>query len=281
MAKIFESEIKELLNVSKPRIAFGLEAPDDEILKSLSDSKKYADITLVGPEAIKDIDDFDVISNNDPETKLATMLAEDEVEGIIRGTIDDFKTYEVYQKLTDEELTFAPSLLEDSQGRRFFLSPLSNPAGWTKEERLEDAENIANFIKEWNVEPQIAVYAGERHETYARKKDIKNGVTGELNKTYEDAEWIVESLKNQGFKAKNWSIDLNVAIEEGCNLHIPVNGMVGNQIFRIILSSGGRILAMTRRGLSRHYEDNSRTEKDFTFHVKWLVALINKDKLSK
>ncbi|MEX1014798.1 MAG: hypothetical protein WDZ80_06590, partial [Candidatus Paceibacterota bacterium] len=111
-------------------------------------------------------------------------------------------------------------------------------------------------------------------------KDIKEGIVGKLNKTYEDAEWIVSQLKDDGFEAKNWSIDLNLALEEGYNLHVPVNGMVGNQIFRAILLSGGKILTATRRGLSRHYEDNSRTEKDFTFHVKWLVALINKDKVN-
>ena len=52
--------------------------------------------------------------------------------------------------------------------------------------------------------------------------------------------------------------------------------MVGNQIFRVVLFCGGKVLSATRLGFSRPYEDNSRTEKDFEFHVKWLVALINK-----
>ena len=51
-----------------------------------------------------------------------------------------------------------------------------------------------------------------------------------LNKSYEDAEWIVAELQRGGYTTKNWAIDLNPAVEDGCNIMIPVNGLVGNQI---------------------------------------------------
>lgn len=279
--QVFNQKVEELLKLGKARIAFGLKEPNEEILESLKKGQKYADIILVGPEAIKDIKGFEKVIDNNPEEKLASMLANDKVEGIIRGTIDDFKTFEAYQKLTGEECTLGPGLLEDPFGRQFFLSPASNPEGWEKEERLKIAEGIAEFVKEWGVEPKIAVFAGERHETYPRKKHIREGVVGTLNKTYEDTEWIVSKLKEKRYKAKNWAIDLNPAVEAGYNILIPVNGMVGNQIFRVLLFCGGKILSATRLGLSRLYEDNSRTEKDFEFHIKWLVAMINKKKSEK
>jgi len=275
--KVFDEKVEELVPLGTPTIAMGLIEPDEKILESLRRAEDYAEIILVGPEAIADIEDFDVITNENPEEKLATMLAEDEVDGIIRGTIDDFKTYETYSELTGEEYTIGPGLLEDPNGRQFFASPLSNPEGWKKEDRYEKASGIASFIEKWNIEPKIGVFTGTRHKTYERKKDITEGVTGKLNKTYEDAEWIVERLEEEGYHAKNWAIDLNVAVEEGYNLLIPVNGMVGNQIFRVLLFCGGTIKAATRLGISHWYEDNSRTEKDFEFHVKWLTALINKE----
>jgi len=74
---------------------------------------------------------------------------------------------------------------------------------------------------------------------------------------------------------------LNPAVEDGYNVICPVNGMVANQMFRVLLFCGGKVLAATRLGLSRLYEDNSRTEKDYEFHVKWLVALVNKRKNKK
>lgn len=277
-AKTFNQRVDELVKLGRPRIAFGLKEPNEEILAGLKTSHQYADITLVGPESIKDIQGFELVITDKPEEKLATMLANDEIDGIVRGTIDDFKTYETYEKLTGEKYTIVPGLVEDPFGRRFFLSPASNPEGWEKEERLRIAKGIAEFVKEWGIEPQIAVFTGERHDTYPRRKHIREGVVGILNKTYEDAEWIAGELKKKGYEAKNMAIDLNPAVEAGYNILIPVNGMVGNQIFRVILFCGGKLLACTRLGLSRNYEENSRTEKDFEFHVKWLVAMINKRK---
>ncbi len=274
----FNQKVEELVKLGKPRIAFGLKEPDEDILQSLEKGKEYADIILVGPEAIKEVKGFEKVIDEKPEEKLVSMLANDEVDGIIRGTVDDFTTVEAYEKLTGEKYTFCPGLLEDPRGRQFFITAASNPEGWDKEERLQATISIANFVKEWGIEPNIAVLTGRRHETYPRKKHIKEGVDGILNKTYEDAEYIVEKLKEQGFNAKNWAIDLNPAIEFGCNVICPVNGMVGNQMFRVLLFSGGKILAATRLGFSRVYEDNSRTERDFEFHVKWTVAMINKRK---
>lgn len=275
---VFDQRIDELAKLGKPKIAFGLKGPDEEILASLETSKKYAEIVLVGPNAIKDVHGFEVIVNDNPEEKIATMLVEEEVAGIVRGTIDDFTTFEKYKELTGEDSNLTAGLFQDPQGRKFFMTPASNTEGWDREERYEKSKTMAEFIKDWGVEPKIAIFAGTRHETYPRKKHIKEGVVGILNKTYEDAEWIVEKLTKDGFNAKNWAIDLNPAVEDGCNVIIPVNGMVGNQILRVLLFCGGAVLTATRLGLSKLFENNSRTEKDFEYHIKWLVALINKSK---
>ncbi len=264
-----------MLGTNKPHIAFGLAELDAEIIKSLERAKQYADITLVGPAAIEGVQGFTKIIDANPEERLAAMLAHDEVEGIVRGTIDDFKTYEAYTRLTGERETVNPGLMESARGHLFFLNPVSNPEGWEKEERLYIAEHIAQFMQGLGLEPRIAVYTGMRHGTRERRKGIEEGVVGILNKTYDDAEWIVGELTKKGYHAKNWSIDLNPAVEEGYNLHIPVNGMVGNQIFRAMAFSGGKVLVCPRLGLTRCYEDNSRTEKDFEFHIKWLAAWIN------
>ena len=273
--RAFNQKINELIKLGRPKIAFGLKDPSKEILDSLKRGQKYADIILVGPEDVKKIQGFELIVENSPEEKIAAMLAKNEVDGIIRGTIDDFKAYEAYQKMTGERCTATPALLQDPFGRQFFISPASNPEGWEKEQRLLFASGVAEFLKQWNIEPKIAIFTGERHETYPRKRHIRDGVVGILNKTYEDAEWIVSELKKGEYEAKNWAIDLNPAVEAGYNIIVPVNGMIGNQIFRVLLFCGGKLLACPRIGLSRCYEETSRTEKDFEFHIKWLTAWIN------
>lgn len=274
----FKAKVEELLKLRKPKIAFGLKESDEKIIESLKQCKNIADIILVGPESLKKVADFPIIVSRSPEKKLADLLVRGEVDGIIRGTVDDFKTYEAYQKLTNENYTILPGLVEDPMGRQFFISPASNPEGWEKEERLMLASEIGKFLNEWKLKPKIAIFSGERHETYPRKKDTRDGVTGVLNKTYEDAEWIVEQLTKQGYDAKHWSIDLNLAVEDGYNVLIPVNGLVGNQIFRVLLFCGGKIIASPRIGLSKPYEDNFRSEKDFEPHVRWLTAWINSRK---
>jgi predicted methyltransferase MtxX (methanogen marker protein 4) len=277
-AKIFDQKIEELVKLGKVKIAFGLKEPNEEILASLERGKQYADIILVGPEAIKDIEGFEKIIIDNPEEKIAEMLVSGEVEGIIRGTIDDFRTVDAYQKLTGQKRGLNPGIMEDAKGRQFFLTPASNPEAWDKEARLERAEGIGEFMRQWGIEPKIAVFCGRRHETYPRKKDLREGVEGILNKTYEDADWIVQKLLEKGYDAKNWSIDLNPAVEAGCNLLLVVNGMVGNQIFRAFLVSGGKMIAVPVLGMAHCYEDNSRTERDFESHVKWLAAWINSKK---
>jgi len=278
-----EKTFKEIVEMAekkdRPKIAFGLQEEEKEILASLKKGKKYADIILVTPKGITKVVGFEVVASENPEEKIATMLAQGEVDGIIRGTIDDFKTYEAYRQITNCKKVINPALMEDTKGREFFLSPGSNPEGWEKEERLFIAEQIAEFAKGLGIKPIIAVFAAERHETYPRKKHIRDGVVGILNKTYEDAEWIVAELVKKGYSAKNWAIDLNPAIEAECNIIVPVNGMVGNQIFRALYVCGSKMLACPRLGLPHCYEDNSRTERDFEFHVKWLVSWINSKKV--
>ena len=278
--KGFESRVEELAAKRKPKIGFGLGAVDQSVLDGLEKCKRWADITLVGPESIGAIDTFETIVSSDPESEIARLLVEGRFECIIRGTVDDFRTYEAYEKLMGE--TYPDSsiaLFENNLKRRFFLACVSNPQDWSKEDRLVAARNYVRFAEEWQIPARVAVYTGVRHETYERKKEQTEGVVGILNKTYEDAEWIVAELKKDGLEAKNWAIDFDVALKEGYNIHVSVNGMVGNQMFRILTSCGGKILIGTRFGLPHCYEDNSRNETEWEFHVKWLAALINKKSL--
>ncbi len=282
----FQKATAKKLKLGKPRIGFGLVGIDKEILTSLRKSKKYADIVLVGPKAITRIKGFEKIISDNPEQKLAEMLANGEVEGIVRGTIDDFKAFEAYQGLVGKNKTkdmIELALLEDAYSRQFFISEASNPLGWTKEEKIERCKGIIKFIKEeLGVKPKIGLITGVRHGTYARRKSVKKGVMGILNQTYKDAEEVVKYFKKRKIQIKNYAIELNAAVEDNCNIIVPQSGMVGNQIFRALcLIGGGKILACSRANLPHYYEDNSRCEKDFEPHIKWLVAWINGKKIQK
>ncbi|MBA7490651.1 hypothetical protein ES702_01192 [subsurface metagenome] len=282
----FEKFIKERLKLSRPKIGFGLLKPDKQILESLKKSKKYAEIILVGPTAIKSVKGFEKIIVKEPEKRLAEMLAKEEVDGIIRGTIDDFKTLETYQSLVGKEKAkneIELALIEDAFERQFYISEGSNPRGWNRKEKMKQVQGVVKFMQEeLGIKPKIGFLTGIRHETYQKRKGSKKWPIKYLNETYEDAEYGVKYFKKRGLKAKNYAIELNAAAEEGCNLIVPPNGMTGNQIFRALcLIGGGKLLTASRANLPHPYEDNSRNEKDFENHVKWLVAWINGQKFKK
>jgi len=134
---------------------------------------------------------------------------------------------------------------------------------------FEMVRGIIEFMKEIGMTPKIGAITGAGYETYRRRKEIKTGVVGFLNKTYRQAQKVVAYFKKRGFEAKNYAIELGTAVEEGCNIIVPPCGMVGNQIFRALCRiGGGKVLIASRYGLPHVYEDNSRTEKDFEFHIK-------------
>jgi predicted methyltransferase MtxX (methanogen marker protein 4) len=285
MAKTLDQIIEENLKLGKPKIGFGLKEKDEKIIESIKKVKDCAEIVIVGPTSLEKIEDFECILSENPEEKLAQMLFNQEVDGIVRGTIDDFKTHEAYIDLIGKERAEKErelSLLEDAHGRQFFISEASNPGGWTVEEKIKGVEGIIDFMKQLGMIPKIGVLTGVRHETYQRRKDIKEGVIGILNKTYEDAQEIVKYFTEKGYQAKNYAIELNAAVEDSCNIIVPVNGMVGNQIFRALcLIGGGKILIASRANLPHVYEDNSRNEKDFSYHIKWAAAWANSKKHQK
>jgi predicted methyltransferase MtxX (methanogen marker protein 4) len=282
----FSEKVNQFIALDRPTIGFGLAEPNREILKSLAKAN-CANIIIVGPPEIQFLDHFRVVVDKCPEEKLAAMLAAKEVDGIVRGTIDDLMTREAYKQITGESPKFTPSLLETPPGidektpKQFFIGPLSNRDGWTKARRFQEAKGTADFVNEWGIEPKIAIYTGVREKTRERTKNETDEVVRMLNATFDEAEEIVKQLGAEGYSAKNWTIDFDRAVREDYNIHIPVNGLVGNQLYRMLLVCGGRPLAAPLLGLSRPWEDSSRNEIDYEFHVRWLTAMINKIKFNQ
>lgn len=271
------SRIEKLSAKRRASIGVGLRVPDAKILDSLAQCRGFADIVVVTAGS-QPIDGFRVICSDDPESCLASLLVRKEVEGIVRGTIDDKRTLNAYMNLTREQDTYCPTLIQDALGRQYFIAPVSNSDGWTAEQRTLEALAIARFMDGWGVAPNIAVYTAIRHDTYKALSASCEPVNKQLCVTYEDAETIVAALVAEGFVAENKTIEFNTAVAEGFNLHICLNGIVGNQVGRAVMSSGGKMLTCTRIGFSHVYEDNSRTQVDFQSHVRWACALVNSRK---
>jgi predicted methyltransferase MtxX (methanogen marker protein 4) len=268
------SKIQKLSTERRASIGFGLRDLDPGIIDSLVQCRDFADIVVVTASP-QPIDGFRVVRSDDPEGCLASLLVRNEVEGIVRGTIDDKRTLNAYMNLTHERDTYCPTLIEDALGRQYFIAPVSNSDGWTAEQRSLEALAIARFMQGWGVSPSIAVYTAIRHETYETLLASPDPVDKQLCATYDDAGTIVANLRAESFTAENMTIEFNTAVAKGFNLHICLNGIVGNQVGRAVMSSGGKMLTCARIGFSHVYEDNSRTQTDFRSHIQWASALVN------
>jgi predicted methyltransferase MtxX (methanogen marker protein 4) len=277
----FWSKAREFAKLGRPRIAIGLGSADAAVIESLTKSAIYADLTVVAPSGVGLLPGFSMFMSDNPEETLASMLVRGHVDGIVRGTLDDRTTLRAYLALTGETDTTCPALFEDPFGRQFFVCPSSNPDGWTKDQRFVEAKATAEFVSEWGLVPRIAVYTSIRKTSYAAVATEPSAVEEMQRATFDDADWIVGQLIALGYDARNWEIDLNEAVEDLCNIHVPVNGVVGNQICRTLMFCGGRMLTATRIGLSRPYEDNSKSERDFSVHIEWLAALINRRRVNQ
>ncbi len=276
----FEQIVEEQLKLGRPKIAFGMLEPNPVIEESLKRGEKYADLVLVSSQ---EIPGFKTVIAERPEHKIVDMLLSGEVDGIVRGTIDDFTTFYYYCEKTgfDRHKVINPGLIETPEimtpgGKKkyqFFLSLASNPEGWELEEKIYLTEGIAEFMKNLGWEPKIGFFTSVRPGSV--------GKNPKMDQTWHDAEECVKYFKEKGYDAVNYNIESNTAIEDGANLITPVNGMVGNQMFRMVLVCGGKILICPRMNLPHVYEDCSRTEKDFLWHIKYAAAWANMKKAGK
>jgi predicted methyltransferase MtxX (methanogen marker protein 4) len=275
--------ISECLDLGKPRIGFGLRLLNDDLLRNLIRCQKYAQIVLFGPATISGAKGFEVVIDDEPEKILARHLFEGRIEGAIRGTLDSLLIRETYAALAgrdpekDAELH---ALMENAHGCHFFLSTISNPTGWRIEDKIFSCEALSQFLKtQLKVKPKVGCLTGLTKESYIRKKEIRDGMQGELNQNFEDAEVVVAHLNAKGIEAKNYNIEIESAIKDGCNIIVPPNGMAGSLIFRTLaLLGGGKMLACPAIGFPQPFENNTKNETDFLGHIRWLVSWINSRK---
>ena len=97
-----------------------------------TNKSKYAEIVLVGPNAIKMLR----FSNNFEKDRNWQKLFNEEFDGIV---IDDFKTFESYSDLVVKKKQKNRVGVNGGYGRQFAVK-WKQPAVWTKEEKIWDCE---------------------------------------------------------------------------------------------------------------------------------------------
>ena len=209
-------------------------------------------------------------NSEDPSMDLIRDYKEGKIDGFVRGVNDDYTFIAKYKKEFNFEKIMRLAFLKDYFGREFCLGPLSASEAVDAVDRMNYALVACRFIQGMGVKPRVAVMS------ICRKGSTNFSESNKVN--WQESDNIVEKLRANGFEAVNMGIEIDKAVEK-YNFILPVNGVVGNQIFRtLVILGGGGVLGMPAFNIedfSLCYEDNSRNEESYCSHVKAALVWSN------
>jgi len=265
-----EPILLKFAQLRRVRVGLGMTRPTDKIMAYLEKTKQFCDPVLVG----KAVPGFESIVSDHPHETLFDILKENNVEAIIRGQVkaspfrDCFNSY--YDGKIDPGDAFV-SVLEDSEGRIFLLSPVTNNRGWIKEDKIMLINASAGLLGKLGMPVKIGILCFTREEDLSYDKDF-------IKETFREANEIVDLFKEK-YDIKNYGIDFEIALAEGCNIIIEPNGGTGNQVLRtLVYLDAVRNYGIPLLNADRVILESMHNLEDFLDHLLLAAALVNATK---
>lgn len=265
----FAEHVETLAKKARRRIGVVLQDPSPAIVRSLElAQRQYADLVIVGVP----LEGFATVQPSDqPEHTLVDLLVDGKVEGIIRGQTD-YTTVRDYLAAKESDLKeediVTPAVLQDAHERTFVLTLCNDFEGHTIANKAITAIHTAEWLRGWGIEPKVAVMSALFSGLAGREKI--------LDRTREEAEIVVQRLQSGNISASVSEARIDQAIASGHNVIMPVNGIVGHQIYRALcLLGSGKLIASPILGFKHVVVDGSRYEEDWTHHVRFATAWCN------
>ncbi|MFA6215160.1 MAG: hypothetical protein WC768_01160 [Patescibacteria group bacterium] len=270
--KIFLTQAKK----QKRKIGIAIMRPIPETIKSLKKASKFADLVVVGAK-VKGFENIVEPDQDKSSEILIKLLKDGKVEGIVRGQVKDSTTLSVFYKefgiepIPSNRKVFGGIMQKGDYN--FFLSTCSVYQGLNLEDKIYEVERTIRHMKEdFGIEPKIAVMGILRPSSHHGEYQILDNISEQCTQFY-------EYLTNKGYDAKEYYMEYETAVWEGRNLIVPSTGLVGNSWIKALLYLGGwNMLSANYLDLGVVYEDGTRNEKDFFWHIVHAVALCNSKK---
>lgn len=271
----FEQLFIDQAKRQKRRIGIGIMRPIPETIESLKKAAEYADLVAVGAK----VDGFENIVEEDQDTAstiLIGLLKEKKVDGIVRGQVkDSFTLDEFFRQFGREPIPSNRKVFSGilSNGTySFCVTTCSIYQGLTYEDKKYEVDRTIRYMHEvLGVTPKIAIMSSLRPTS-------KRGYYPELDHYGELNTRLAETLAAEGHDVKEYYFEYETAVWEGRNLLVPASGLVGNAWFKALLYLGGwKLLGSEYLDMGVVYEDGTRNEKDFFYHVVHAVALCNSE----
>lgn len=260
----------------KRKIAITILRPIPKTIKSLKKASQFADLVVIGAK----VDGFEnIVETNDDKASqiLISLLKEKKVDGIVRGQVkDSFTLDEFHRQFGREPLPsnrkICPFVVKKGE-YTFVVSTASVYHALTLEDKIYEVERIIKYMKEdLGLKPKIAVMGILRPSSKRGKYKTLDEITERCTKLY-------QHLTDEGYDAKEYYMEYETAVWEGCNLIVPSIGFVGNSWAKSLVYLGDwQAICCPYLDLGVVYEDGSRNEKDFYWHIIHAVAMVNSQK---
>jgi predicted methyltransferase MtxX (methanogen marker protein 4) len=252
--------------LGKPKLAFGMLKYDEEVIESLRRALEFSEIIIVG----KEVPGFTCIVCDDPLQKCIELIKKEEIDALIRGNLPASISIEAFAKQYGKKKKDTQCIsMQKVNDQYFFFGPGTNYAV-SKQEKQEALDAMIKWAQEEYglAKPKIGIMSGCRPPSY--------GKDPYLDKTHDDADEMVAELKEKGYDAKNYYIEIETALKEDCEIILATDGRIGNAIFRIMSLIGFDGLVTCRLfGLPFIFTTGSRNTKDYFSIAQEAAACVN------
>lgn len=264
-----ENKILELSRKKRCSIGVVIREPNDEIRASLERIKDEIDVLIVGTQ----VNNFETIgTQQNHEEKLIDLLINNKVDGIIRGQTEYYDLIScLCRKLNKKYIeTVTPAVIKDFHGRVFAMPLVNEFEGHLVSDKIYRAELTSRWLQKWDIETVVAVMTAQA--------SFPAGQEVIIDQIHEQGEAVVEGLRRKGINAELCNNRLEDAIENVGNIIVPVNGIIGHQIYRSVCHlGGGKPICGPILGYDLIICDQTKRESDLVPHLRFAAAWANLD----
>lgn len=260
----FEKKIESICKQKKNRVGIGITKPTPELVKYIKKISGLVDVVVFGAN----VEGLERVTTSDIEMDMTHALKDGKIGGIVRGQADAFKMKESMSKVFGyaKDQIIHPAIVQDLKGKLFVLCPVSNPQGWTVEQKVKLIDESLALMKMFDIPVKMGVLTSVRPGSLGRNSF--------LDDTYKQADEIT-ALYSKRFEIKNYNIEIETAMRDNCTLIIEPNGATGNQVLRVLMFLAGMKVWVPMAGINETVVEIFRTSDDFSQHILFCSALIN------
>lgn len=270
MKGLFDAIRRESLsrpNGHKPLLAIGTTQDSPKLRMSLEEGSLYADLVVVGVEIPGYACERVIGSHDEIAEKLIQQAKAGRVNGIVRGQVD----YSAYHRALNRiyELKrdlMCAALVRSTDGDEWLMTPAVHDHDASISGRCYLAHCAARICSRLGCRPIVGVLCA----------DDERGYMNESDRDHDEALTVVARLRDEGIpNVSLYPVRIDSAIKE-CNIVIPMNGIIGNFIYRALCyignSTSGGAFTLTRKFIS---VDTTRFGDAFSIPIQSGAAIAN------